>query len=170
EGAFVARVEPTGIFGVITELIALSNKLDALDQNSALAQALTTRAAGVRQSIISLIAGLNARGNALSQGTGAADVATLKDRKKSFESLLEEHKLASATALPLSKQIVLLGIYTNNVGRWHAAIEQGIQKPRHPHDRAGRRFRADLSRCDGVAMDHQSLRDRHSPPRASDGG
>ena len=128
EGAFVARVEPTGIFGVITELIALSNKLDALDQNSALAQALTTRAAGVRQSIISLIAGLNARGNALSQGTGAADVATLKDRKKSFESLLEEHKLASATALPLSKQIVLLGIYTNNVGRWHAAIEQRWNK------------------------------------------
>jgi small-conductance mechanosensitive channel len=128
EGAFVARVEPTGIFGVITELIALSNKLDALDQNSALAQALATRAAGVRQSIISLIAGLNARGNALSQGTGAADVATLKDRKKSFESLLEEHKLASATALPLSKQIVLLGIYTNNVGRWHAAIEQRWNK------------------------------------------
>ena len=128
ESTFVTRAEPTGIFGLITELIALSNKLDALDQNSALAQALAARAAGVRQSIISLIAGLNARGNALSQGTGAADVATLKDRKKSFESLLEEHKLASATALPLSKQIVLLGIYTNNVGRWHAAIEQRWNK------------------------------------------
>lgn len=124
----MTRAEPTGIFGLITELIALSNKLDALDQNSALAQALAARAAGVRQSVISVIAGLNARGNALSQGTGAADVATLKERKKSFESLLEEHKLASATALPLSKQIVLLGIYTNNVGRWHAAIEQRRNK------------------------------------------
>ena len=128
ESSFAARAEPTGIFGLTTELIAHSNKLDALDQNSALARALAARAAGVRQSIISLIAGLNARGNALSQATGAADVATLKDRKKSFESLLEEHKLASATALPLSKQIVLLGIYTNNVGRWRAAIEQRWNK------------------------------------------
>ena len=124
----MARAEPTGIFGLTTELIALSNKLEALDQNSALAQALAVRAAGVRQSIISLIADLNARGNALSQGTATADVATLKDRTKSFESLLEEYQLARDAALPLSKQIVLLGIYTNNVGRWHAAIEQRWNK------------------------------------------
>jgi len=128
ESTFVARAEPTGIFGLTTELIALSNKLEALDQNSALAQALAVRAAGVRQSIISLIADLNARGNALSQGTATADVATLKDRTKSFESLLEEYQLARDAALPLSKQIVLLGIYTNNVGRLHAAIEQRWNK------------------------------------------
>jgi small-conductance mechanosensitive channel len=128
EGTFVARAEPTGIFGLVTELITLSSKLDALDQDRALAQALAARATGVAQSIISLIAGLDARGNALSQGTGAADVATLKERKKSFESLLDQHKLAVAAGLPLSKQIVLLGIYTNNVGRWHAAVEQRWNK------------------------------------------
>ncbi len=128
ETTFVARAEPTGIFGLTTELIALSSKLDALDQNRTLAQALARRATGVRQSTISLIAGLNARGNALSQGTGTADVATLKDRTKSFESLLEEYQLARDAALPLSKQIVLLGIYTNNVGRWRTAIEQRWKK------------------------------------------
>ena len=128
ESTFVARAEPNGIFGIIAELFALSNKLEALDQNSALAKALAARATGVRQSIINLIADLNARGNALSQGTGTADVATLKDRTKSFESLLEEYQLARDAGLPLSKQIVLLGIYTNNVGRWHAAIEQRWNK------------------------------------------
>jgi small-conductance mechanosensitive channel len=128
ESTFVASAEPTGLFGVITELIALSNKLDALDQNSALAQALAARATGVRQSIINLIAGINARANTLSQGTGAADIGTLKDRTKSFESLLEEYQLARDAALPLNSQIALLGIYTNNVGRWHAAIEQRWNK------------------------------------------
>ena len=128
ESTFVAKAEPTGIFGLITELIALSNKLEALDRNSAVAQALAARAAGVRQPIIGLIAGLNARANALSQGTGAADIATLKDRTKSFESLLEEYQLARDAALALSKQMGLLGIYTNNVGRWHAAIEQRWNK------------------------------------------
>jgi small-conductance mechanosensitive channel len=125
---FVANPEPAGILSLISDLIALSNKLEALEQNRALAQALSTRAAGVRKSILSLIVGLDARGNALAQGTGAADVATLKDRKQSFEDLLAEHKLLSAAALPLSKQIVLLGVYTNNVGRWHEAISQRWNK------------------------------------------
>src|ERR1019366_9195331 len=50
ESTFVASTEPTGLFGGITELIALSNTLDALDQNRALAQALAARATGARQS------------------------------------------------------------------------------------------------------------------------
>jgi small-conductance mechanosensitive channel len=124
ETAVAPASAPTGIFSLISDLIALGNKLDALEQNRALARALSARAAGVRKSIIATITSLDARGNALAEGTGSADVATLKDRKKSFESLLEKHKLASAAALPLSKQIVLLGIYTNNVDRWQAAIQQ----------------------------------------------
>jgi small-conductance mechanosensitive channel len=124
EGAFVAKAEPTGILGLTTELIAYGNKLESLDQNIALAQALAARATGVRQLILGWIADMNARANALSQGTAAADIATLKDRTKSFESLLEQYQLARDAAVPLSKQIVLLGIYANNVGRWHAAIEQ----------------------------------------------
>ncbi len=124
EGAFVTKAEPTGILGLVTELIAFGNKLEALDQNIALAQALAARTTGVRQSILGWIADMNARANALSQGTAAADIATLKDRTKSFERLLEQYQLARDAAVPLSKQIVLLGIYANNVGRWHAAIEQ----------------------------------------------
>ncbi|HKN13697.1 MAG TPA: mechanosensitive ion channel family protein [Candidatus Binatus sp.] len=124
ETALAASTEPTGILGLVTELFALSNKLDALEQNRALAQALSTRAAGVRNSILALITTLDARGNALAQGAGAADIASLKDRKQAFENLLDEHRLLSASALPLSKQIVLLGIYTKNLGRWHDAISQ----------------------------------------------
>ena len=124
ETAAAAESAPTGIFGLIGDLIALGNKLDALEKNRALAQTLAARAAEVRKSLIATIARLDASGNALAQGTGSADVATLKDRKKAFETLLEKHKLASAAALPLSKQIVLLGIYTNNVDRWQAAIQQ----------------------------------------------
>jgi len=120
--------EPSGILGLITELISLSNKLDALDQNRALAQALSARAAGVRKSVINTIASLDAQGSALAEGAGAADIAALKNRKQAFENLLDQHKLLSAAALPLSKQIVLLGIYANNVGRWHDATNQRWNK------------------------------------------
>ncbi len=120
----VASKEPNGIISLASELLALGTKLDSLDQNRALAQALSERAAAVRKSILKLITSLDARGSALAQGAAAADVATLKDRKQSFDNLLAEHKLLSAAALPLSKQIVLLGIYTDNVGRWHDAVSQ----------------------------------------------
>ena len=128
DNGLTVRPEPTGILSLTTELFALSNKLDALEQNVALAQALSARAAAVRKSTISLIAALDTRGKTLAQNTGGADVATLKNRKTSFEGLLDEHKMLSAIALPLSKQVVLLGIYTNNVGRWHDAIAQRWSK------------------------------------------
>src|SRR5271166_6667047 len=128
EVALAPRAESTGILSLVTELFALSGKLEALDQNRALAAALAARATELRKSNISLVASLVARGNALKQDTGAADVATLKERKKSFESLLEEYKLVSAPTLMLSKQIVQLGIYSNNVGKWHDAVEQRWKK------------------------------------------
>ena len=126
--ALVTRSERTGILSFITDLFALSNKLDALEENIALAKALAARADGVRKSILASITSLNERGDALARGAGGADVAALQDRKKSFEKLLETHKLASAAALPLSKQIVLLGVYVNNVQRWHDAVEQRWNK------------------------------------------
>jgi small-conductance mechanosensitive channel len=128
DNGLTVRAEPTGIMSLVRDLFAFSNKLDALEQNIALAQGLSARAAGVRKSIISLIGGLDTRGKAIAKGTGASDVAALKNQKTSFEGLLDEHKMLSAIALPLSKQIVLLGIYTNNVDRWHAAIEQRWSK------------------------------------------
>jgi len=131
ETALVASPEPTGILGLITELVTLGSKLDALEQNAALARGLAARAAGVRKSILAEISALNARSDALAQTAGAADIAALKDRQQAFENLLDEHKLLSAAALPLSKQIVLLRIYTDNVGRWHDAISQRWNKEFH---------------------------------------
>jgi small-conductance mechanosensitive channel len=131
DAALAATPEPSGILGLITELFSLSNKLDSLDQNRALAQALSARAAGIRKAIINQITSLDAQGTALAQGAGAADIAGLKNRKQAFENLLDQHKLLSASALPLSKQIVLLGIYSNNVGRWHDATNQRWNKQFH---------------------------------------
>jgi small-conductance mechanosensitive channel len=119
---------PTGIISLVRQLFALSNKLDGLNQSLVLAQGLADNTKQLRKSMLALISSLVAQGNALGQGTGTADIATLKDRTKSFESLLEEYKLARDATLPLVNQLALLGVYTNNVDRWHAAVDQRWNK------------------------------------------
>ena len=110
-----ASSNPTGIISLLSELFALSNKLDALNQSLVLAQGLADHTKELRKSMLALINSLVAQGNGLGQGTGTADIATLKDRTKSFENLLEEYKLARDATLPLINQLALLGVYTNNV-------------------------------------------------------
>ena len=119
---------PTGIISLVGELFALSNKLDALNQSQVLAQGLADHTKELRKSMLALINSIVAQGNGLGQGTGTADIATLKDRTKSFENLLEEYKLARDATLPLVNQLALLGVYTNNVARWHSAVEQRWNK------------------------------------------
>lgn len=119
-----SAVEPSGILSLISDLIALERRMDALERTGELTRALAARVSQVRDPILKRINALDARGYQLAAATGAADVATLRDRKEAFEALLAEHKIASASALPLSKQIVLLGIYTNNLERWRAAINE----------------------------------------------
>jgi small-conductance mechanosensitive channel len=119
---------PTGIISLVRQLFALSNKLDGLNQSLVLAQGLADNTKQLRKSMLALISSLVAQGNALGQGTGTADIATLKDRTKSFESLLDEYKLARDATLPLVNQLALLGVYTNNVDRWHTAVDQRWNK------------------------------------------
>jgi DNA repair exonuclease SbcCD ATPase subunit len=114
-------VEPSGILSLTSDLIELERRMDALEHTEELTTALAVRVSQLRDQIVKRISALDARGYQLAANGGAADVATLRERKQAFESLLAEHKIASASALPLSKQLVLLEIYTNNLKRWRAA-------------------------------------------------
>ncbi len=115
-------VEPSGILSLTTDLIALQGRMDSLERSADQTRALAARIKQVRDPILKRIGALDAGGYQLAQTGGAGNVATLQDRKQAFENLLAEHKIASASALPLSKQMVLLGIYTNNLERWRATI------------------------------------------------
>jgi small-conductance mechanosensitive channel len=115
-------VEPSGILSLTSDLIELERRMDALEHTEELTKGLAARVTQLRDRFVKRISALDARGYQLAANGGAADVATLRERKQAFEALLAEHKIASASALPLSKQLVLLEIYSNNLERWRAAI------------------------------------------------
>lgn len=135
-----AVVEPSGILSLTSDLIELERRMDALERSEALTKGLAARVSLLRDQIVKRITALDARGYQLA-AANAADVATLRERKQAFESLLAEHKIASASALPLSKQLVLLEIYANNLERWRAAI----------NDRWANEFRSLVIRLIGLA-------------------
>jgi len=134
-------VEPSGIISLTSDLIELERRMDALEHTEELTTSLAVRVSQLRDQIVKRISALDARGYQLAANSGAADVATLRERKQAFEALLAEHKNVSASALPLSKQLVLLEIYSNNLERWRAAI----------NDRWTNEFRSLIIRVIGLA-------------------
>jgi small-conductance mechanosensitive channel len=123
--------EPSGILSLISDLVDLERRMDALERTEALTKALADRVKQVRDPIIKRISELDSRGYQLAGSNGESDVAKLRERKQAFEALLAEHKIASASAVPLSKQIVLLDLYVNNLERWRAALNQRWQSEIH---------------------------------------
>ena len=73
--------------GIATELLALQRKQGSLDEAVSLTQALVRRTQSVLDPVAKLLKEIDQRGASLTQGTAAADTASLKDRKKAFEAL-----------------------------------------------------------------------------------
>jgi small-conductance mechanosensitive channel len=136
-----SAVEPSGILTLTSDLIALERRMDSLERTEALTKALSARIKQVRDPILKRIGALDASGFQLAKAPVTTDVATLREHKQALEDLLAQHKIASASALPLAKQMVLLGLYTNNLERWRATI----------NDRWTTEFRSLIFRLFGLA-------------------
>jgi small-conductance mechanosensitive channel len=120
------RAAPSGILSLITDLLALQRKEQTIEEIRAQTKALSARINALIDPMLKLMGEIDRRGAALTQGTAAADAATLRNRKRAFEILLDQHKLATAATLPLRKQLVILDLYSKNLVRWNAAIDQRV--------------------------------------------
>ncbi len=118
------NAEPSGLYGLAVSLFALQRKMDALGQTADLARDLSARIVAARKPFLDRIHAIDSRGDQLARAGGAADVASLRERKRAFDALRDEHKLVIAAGLPLNEQVVLLDQYQDNLARWRAAVQQ----------------------------------------------
>lgn len=116
--------QPTGIIGIAENLFALSRKSDMLDSTIDLSSALERAVEKMRAPLLTDLAAIDRRGDALAASSVGADVATLRQRKTQFDTLIERHKLVSAAAIPLSKETVILTLYVGNLTRWRTTVER----------------------------------------------
>jgi small-conductance mechanosensitive channel len=120
--------QPTGM-GVIFDLFEVRRRLDVLDQIQTGTNAFISQVKAAREPYLQRIIDLDERGAefAKNTSTSGSDAAMLRGRKKDFDALIEEHKALVAASLPLTKQLVLLDVYTSNLDRWRASLGQRMR-------------------------------------------
>ncbi len=114
--------EPSSIIGLAEHLLELQSKVATIDQRrdstaSFAAAVVRARAPGLR-----LLQQIENDAQQLTRQALGNDRATIEQRKKDFEQLLQRRKLLATVLLPLSKQEVVLNRYTENLGQWRQQV------------------------------------------------
>jgi len=118
------RAEPTGIWGLITDLVRLSEKMHTLNGQASTTRQLLDNSRSLNKPLLDSMRGLVQQGE---QVFAAADTATpeqLAQETQQLDSLTAQFKQVSAQLLPLGKINVLLDIYQRTLNNWHDAVRR----------------------------------------------
>jgi len=118
------RTEPTGIWGLITDLVRLSEKMHTLNGQASSTRELLDNSRSLNRPLLDSMRGLVQQGE---QVFAAADTATpeqLAQETQQLDSLTAQFKQVSAQLLPLGKINVLLDIYQRTLNNWHDAVRR----------------------------------------------
>ena len=116
------KPQPSGIWGLSTDLIHLSGKRRSLKDVLTTTDNLKKTADGLRAPLVDDLQNLIHQGDQL---FAAADTATpegLAQQTQQLDALTAQFKQVTSTLLPLSKVGVLLGIYETTLKNWRDSI------------------------------------------------
>src|SRR5215813_8525785 len=94
------KIAPSGIIAVISELFALSHKIDGLDDNLRSTDALQESAKELRSPLVAQMRELTQKGDQLAAQPSSNDPAALTQQKKELDALTAQYKQLSASLLP----------------------------------------------------------------------
>lgn len=116
------RAEPSGILGLIVDLVSLDRRIHALDDTIRLTDALAQSSKTLRAPLGSDLRELAKRGDDLASQPESNDPAVLAQQKRALDTLTQQFKEGAAIVLPLSKQGILLDLYKRNLTDWRGAV------------------------------------------------
>ncbi|MHB8380732.1 MAG: hypothetical protein ACYDC3_00120 [Candidatus Binataceae bacterium] len=121
-----ANAQPTmgGIIGMTSDLLDLRNESESLEATIALTTALLRRVDVMRAPLIAVLQEIDQRGADLANLSKTGDITDFRQRRKSYQDLIDAHKLAAETLMPLGKQQVLLALYGDNLARWRGSVDR----------------------------------------------
>jgi small-conductance mechanosensitive channel len=116
------RPEPSGIWGLIADLFAMSRKLRTLDESFQLTEALAKSCKELQSPLASTLKDLTKQSDTL-VGESGLDGQSVTQQKGAIDSLTAQFKLVSSSFVPLSKQAILLDLYKKNLTNWRSAVK-----------------------------------------------
>ena len=114
--------EPSGIWGLTSDLFTLSRKIHTLADTIEMTDALARRSNELRAPLVNTLKDLSQQGDDLAKQADTAGPATLAQEKKQLDALTAQFKQTSTLVLPLSKQGILLGVYKRNLADWQSGV------------------------------------------------
>lgn len=120
--ARATRLEPSGLWGLITDLFAMSRKLRVLDESLQLTDGLAKNCKQLQLPLVNNLKDLTKQSDALA-GQSESDRQSLGQQKDAIDSLTAQFRLVSSVFVPLSKQTILLDLYKKNLTNWQTSVK-----------------------------------------------
>lgn len=117
------RESPSGILNLIEDLFSLSHRINVIDQRTTATNELVQASEKLRAPLVASLTKLAQQGDEAAREADTSGPAQLEDLKHKLDALTTSFKQASAVAVPLSEQAVLLDLYKNDLAQWRAAVK-----------------------------------------------
>jgi len=117
------RPEPSGIWGLVSDLFQLSQKNRRIEDRVRQTDALTQRVKQSRAPFISELKQLSQKGDAIAVEADSSDASQLSQQKQNLDALTAQFKQLSAVVLPLGKQAILLTLYRTSLTNWQGTVK-----------------------------------------------
>jgi len=122
--AVAKKPQPTGIWGLASDLLNLSGKSRTLKDQISATGDLRQNAKELQKPLLDSMRALMQQGDQVFAAADTATPAQLAQQRQQLDALTVQFKQTSAQLLPLSKINVLLDIYQRTLSNWHDAVKQ----------------------------------------------
>jgi small-conductance mechanosensitive channel len=115
--------QPSGMLDLVTNLFALSRKINALDQASQSTDVLSNESRELRGPLMKNMISVIQRGDQLAKEADTSGPARLAQQKRELDELTGRFKEMSTAIVPIGRQSILFGLYKAAIERWKSAVQ-----------------------------------------------
>jgi len=121
------KTETSGIWNLTADAFALEAKIHSIDGLIQQTDALAATANKLRAPYVAELKALSVRGDTLGKQADSANSSTLQDERAQLDELAGQFKRLAAAVIPLSKQAVLLQLYSKSLDNWKDAVRVDLR-------------------------------------------
>jgi small-conductance mechanosensitive channel len=123
--AVLAAAKPVspGIWGLITDLLSVSQKMHVLDQGIQLTSALAQSSKQLQTPLVNDLKQMAHQSDTIAAQPDPNNLTLLTQNKTELDNLTAQFKLVSASFVPLGKQVILLDLYSRSLTSWRNAVK-----------------------------------------------